>query len=64
MLVDTLCQLFAQYDIEEFLMSWNRRIAQSSEFFDQMKAAGFTCVSHGKGIYSFTLPERVNSSNA
>jgi hypothetical protein len=41
-------------DVEEFLMSWNRRIAASKEFFDRMDAAGFTCVHQGKCIYSFT----------
>lgn len=40
--------------IREFLMSWNRRIAQSSIFFDLMKEAGFICVHQGKCIYSFT----------
>ena len=40
--------------VEEFVMSWNRRIAASKEFFDRMGAAGFACVHQGKCIYSFT----------
>ena len=40
---------------EEFLMSWNRRIAESAIFFDLMAQAGFKCEHKGKCVYSFTL---------
>ena len=39
----------------EFLMSWNRRIAESSIFFDLMIQAGFLCEHKGKCVYSFTV---------
>lgn len=39
----------------EFLMSWNRRIAESSVFFDLMVKAGFECEHKGKCVYSFTV---------
>ena len=39
----------------EFLMSWNRRIAESSIFFDLMIQAGFSCEHKGKCVYSFTV---------
>ena len=39
----------------EFLMSWNRRIAESSIFFDLMLQAGFSCEHKGKCVYSFTV---------
>ena len=42
---------------EEFLMSWNRRIAESKVFFDLMGAAGFVCEHKGKCVYSFTRPD-------
>ena len=43
-----------QGQVEEFLMSWNRRIAESKVFFDLMEQAGFVHVHKGKCIYSFT----------
>ena len=39
----------------EFVMSWNRRIAESAIFFDLMLKAGFTCEHKGKCVYSFTV---------
>jgi hypothetical protein len=39
----------------EFLMSWNRRIAESAIFFDLMSKAGFLCEHKGKCVYSFTV---------
>ena len=39
----------------EFLMSWNRRIAESAIFFDLMAKAGFLCEHKGKCVYSFTV---------
>ena len=38
-LVRTLEELFRS-GVEEFLMSWNRRIAESGQFFELMQAAG------------------------
>jgi hypothetical protein len=42
----------------EFLMSWNRRIAESAIFFDFMNDAGFQCEHKGKCVYSFTVRNR------
>jgi hypothetical protein len=42
----------------EFLMSWNRRIAESAIFFDLMNDAGFQCEHKGKCVYSFTVRNR------
>jgi hypothetical protein len=53
-LVASLEEIFQLHRVEEFIMSWNRRIAESSIFFDLMKAAGFNCVHLGSCIYSFT----------
>jgi hypothetical protein len=36
-----------------FIMSWNRRLKESQEFFERMKDAGFSYEHHGKGIYTF-----------
>ncbi len=41
MLVKTLSELFDGGTIVEFLMSWNRRIAESAIFFELMKEAGY-----------------------
>lgn len=40
----------------EFLMSWQRRIAESEQFFSLMRSEGFLVHHHGKCIYSFFLP--------
>ena len=42
----------------EFLMSWNRRIAESAIFFDLMLQAGFSCEHQGKCVYSFKVKGR------
>lgn len=39
-----------------FIMSWNRRLKESQEFFARMTEAGFVYQSHGTGIYTFTYP--------
>lgn len=54
-LVESLRYLFSIGSTKEFLMSWNRRIADSQTFFEMMKDAGFNCVHHGNCIYTFTL---------
>ena len=37
----------------QFIMSWNRRLKESQEFFVRMNDAGFVYEHHGKGIYTF-----------
>jgi hypothetical protein len=44
----------------EFLMSWNRRISESYQFFALMKEAGFVCYHHGRCLYSF-VPKTCSS---
>eukprot|EP01041_Mallomonas_annulata_P003758 gene3758-7460_t len=41
-LVKTIEELFAGGTVVEFLMSWNRRIAETAIFFSMMEAAGYT----------------------
>lgn len=61
-LVKSLLTIFdREPQLIEFLMSWNRRIKESSIFFDLMKEAGFRCHSYGQGLYSFYLPNRVDT---
>lgn len=38
----------------ELVMSWNRRMKESAEFFERMKTAGFECRHEGKCVYTFT----------
>jgi Lysine methyltransferase len=57
-LVETLKELMiidGQHDRQKtkFVMSWNRRMKESAEFFDRMKDAGFDCTHEGKCIYTF-----------
>jgi hypothetical protein len=40
-----------------FIMSWNRRLKESNEFFTRMTDAGFVYGSHGKGLYTFYYAE-------
>jgi hypothetical protein len=61
-LVQSLVTIFdAESDLIEFLMSWNRRISESTIFFDLMKQAGFECHSYGRGLYSFYRKARADS---
>jgi hypothetical protein len=59
-LVKTLCELMPFLESEpssitqKFVMSWNRRMPESSEFFDLIKEAGFACHHEGKCVYVFT----------
>lgn len=39
-----------------FIMSWNRRLKESQEFFTLMTDAGFVYKSHRKGLYTFSFP--------
>jgi hypothetical protein len=52
-LVQTIVEIFNCGAIE-FVMAWNRRIEASATFFAMMKDAGFSCIHHGKCVYSFT----------
>merc|ERR1711991_267227 len=52
-LVQSLVSLFDGGTVVEFLMSWQRRIAESTQFFDLMKLSGFCCFHHGNCIYTF-----------
>mmetsp|Transcript_13352 Transcript_13352/g.19093 ORF Transcript_13352/g.19093 Transcript_13352/m.19093 type:complete len:221 (+) Transcript_13352:157-819(+) len=56
-LVSTLKEIFNDncYENPVFVMSWNRRMKESKEFFDRMNDVGFKCVHKGKCVYSFTL---------
>ena len=57
-LVLTLEELMPVDTATRFVMSWNRRMKESVEFFDRMKDAGFHCVHLGKCIYSFTRKDK------
>jgi hypothetical protein len=35
------------------VLSWNRRMKESREFFERMERAGFTCTHQGQCIYTF-----------
>lgn len=62
LLVQSLKEIFEhEPNLVEFLMSWNRRIQESSQFYDLMKDAGFQIYSHGKGLYSFYRLDRMDS---
>lgn len=52
-LVYTINELFNGGTVKEFLMSWNRRIAESGIFFSLMEKAGYKCTHHGRCVYSF-----------
>ena len=52
-LVQSLVVLFDGGTIIEFIMSWQRRIADSVQFFELMKMSNFICYHHGQCIYSF-----------
>ena len=52
-LVETLLELMGPQC--KLVMSWNRRMKESSEFFDRMNDAGFDCEHIGKCVYVFTV---------
>jgi Lysine methyltransferase len=56
-LVETLQELFVLNPKTKFVMSWNRRMKESSEFFDRMTEAGFDWKHEGKCIFTFVLKE-------
>jgi hypothetical protein len=41
------------------VLSWNRRMKESQEFFERMERAGFTCTHQGQCIYTFVFRGRV-----
>ena len=55
-LVQTLLALFASTGCGEFLMVWNRRMKESSEFFERMDKAGFGHEHLGQCIHRFVQP--------
>lgn len=57
-LVQTLVELFEQNNDAVFVMSWNRRMKESSEFFDRMVEAGFDWEHQGKCVYRFVLKKK------
>jgi len=52
-LIETLEELMPPGSHTKFVMSWNRRMKESAEFFDRAKQAGFSCTHEGKCIYTF-----------
>lgn len=53
-LVETLLELIGPES--KLIMSWNRRMKESSDFFQKMDDAGFDCEHIGKCVYIFTVP--------
>merc|ERR1712151_919982 len=60
LLVQTLQELFENDNGDsshesgmKFIMSWNRRIKYSKQFFDLMVDAGFNYIFRGNGLYTF-----------
>lgn len=49
-LVTSLVEIMSPTTI--MVMSWNRRMKESAEFFERMDAAGFNCHHEGKCIYT------------
>jgi hypothetical protein len=56
-LVETLKQLMPSSSKARFVMSWNRRMKESAEFFTRMEQEGFQCTHEGKCIYTFITSE-------
>jgi predicted nicotinamide N-methyase len=46
---------------QKLVMSWNRRMKESQEFFDRMEAGGFSCEHLGKCVYCFVRNEHQQS---
>jgi hypothetical protein len=55
-LVETLEELMPT-PATTLVMSWNRRMKESSDFFARMEAAGFGYTHQGKCIYTFRRPQ-------
>jgi hypothetical protein len=52
-LVQTLCEIIPEASSTLLIMSWNRRMKESRDFFDRMRSEGFDCTHEGKCIYKF-----------
>jgi hypothetical protein len=52
-LVQTLCEIIPEASASLLVMSWNRRMKESKDFFDRMSTEGFDCAHEGKCIYTF-----------
>jgi Lysine methyltransferase len=52
-LVQTLCEIIPNGANTTLIMSWNRRMKESRDFFDRMVSVGFEHVHAGKCIYTF-----------
>lgn len=52
-LVETLLQIFEANPGITFIMSWNRRMDASKQFFSLMEQAGFACLQNGC-VFTFT----------
>lgn len=56
------------HSVVEFVMSWNRRIADSKIFFDLMLKEGFKCTHEGQCVYTFvrghSVEELTTNTNA
>lgn len=50
-LVETLKELMLPHT--KFVMSWNRRMNESQDFFERMEQSGFSCQHEGKCVYTF-----------
>lgn len=51
-LVETLTEIMSPTTV--MIMSWNRRMKESIEFFQLMETAGFNCHHEGKCVYTFS----------
>ena len=65
-LVQTLQEIFGMDEKNnmKFIMSWNRRIKDSKQFFDLMVDAGFDYAFHGNGLYTFVKNDIQKVCNA
>jgi predicted nicotinamide N-methyase len=57
-LVQTLSEIMKINQHSKLILSWNRRMKESSEFFERMKDAGFSFRHEGKCIFVFELSEK------
>jgi Lysine methyltransferase len=52
-LVQTLCEIIPEESETTLIMSWNRRMKESRDFFDRMASVGFEHLHEGRCIYTF-----------
>ena len=53
-LVKTLEELIGEGKGRTFIMSWNRRMDESKQFFEMMEAKGFHCLREPKCVFLFS----------